>query len=77
MADLLSFDQRDGIVWFNGEMIQLRDSKVHLLSHALHYGSAIFEGERVYDGEIFKLREHTERLFEGAGILDFEIPYTV
>ena len=76
MAELLPFDLRDGIVWLDGELIQWREAKLHVLSHALHYGSAIFEGERLYNGKIFKLREHTERLIEGAQILDFEIPYT-
>jgi branched-chain amino acid aminotransferase len=71
------FDQRDGFIWFNGELLPWRDSKVHLLTHALHYGSAVFEGERVYSGQIFKLTEHSERLHESAGILDFEIPYSV
>ncbi|WP_135080395.1 branched-chain amino acid aminotransferase [Terasakiella sp. SH-1] len=73
----LSFDDRDGTIWHDGEMIQWRDSKVHVLSHALHYGSSVFEGIRVYGGNIFKLREHNERLIESAKILGFEIPYTV
>jgi branched-chain amino acid aminotransferase len=61
----------------NGELISWRDARVHLLTHALHYGSAVFEGERVYDGEIFKLAEHSHRLHESAKGLDFEIPYSV
>jgi branched-chain amino acid aminotransferase len=61
----------------NGELISWRDARVHMLTHALHYGSAVFEGERVYDGEIFKLTEHSQRLHESAKGLDFEIPYTV
>jgi len=77
MASLLPFDQRDGLIWFDGEMVAWRDAKLHLLTHALHYGSAVFEGERCYGGEIFKLTEHSERLIEGAGIIDFEIPYSV
>lgn len=76
MASLVPFDQRDGVIWFDGEMIPWRDAKLHLLTHALHYGSAVFEGERCYGGEIFKLREHTERLIEGARIIDFEVPYS-
>ena len=76
MADLLSFDDRDGLIWLNGELIPWRDAKLHVLSHGLHYASAVFEGERAYNGVIFKLREHTDRLIEGAGILDFEIPYS-
>ncbi|SCA58199.1 Branched-chain-amino-acid aminotransferase [Candidatus Terasakiella magnetica] len=73
----LSFDDRDGTIWHDGEMIQWRDSKVHVLSHALHYGSSVFEGIRVYGGNIFKLTEHSERLVESAKILGFKIPYTV
>ena len=71
------YDQRDGFIWMNGELISWRDARVHLLTHALHYGSAVFEGERVYDGEIFKLSEHSQRLHESAKGLDFEIPYSV
>ena len=71
------YDQRDGYIWMNGELISWRDARVHLLTHALHYGSAVFEGERVYDGEIFKLSEHSQRLHESAEGLDFEIPYSV
>ena len=71
------YDQRDGVIWMNGEFIPWRDARVHLLTHALHYGSAVFEGERVYDGEIFKLTEHSQRLHESAKGLDFEIPYSV
>ncbi|MDV7338433.1 branched-chain amino acid aminotransferase [Terasakiella sp. A23] len=73
----LSFDDRDGTIWHDGEMVQWRESKVHVLSHALHYGSSVFEGIRVYGGNIFKLREHNERLIESAKLLGFEIPYTV
>ena len=71
------YDQRDGFIWMNGELLPWRDARVHLLTHALHYGSAVFEGERVYDGEIFKLAEHSQRLHESAKWLDFEIPYSV
>src|SRR5512145_571082 len=71
------YDHRDGYIWMNGELISWRDARVHLLTHALHYGSAVFEGERVYDGEIFKLTEHSQRLHESAKGLDFEIPYSV
>lgn len=72
-----SFDNMEGEIWLNGEFTDWADAKIHVLSHGLHYASAVFEGERAYGGEIFKLREHTERLFESARILDFEIPYTV
>ncbi len=71
-----SYDDRDGQIWFDGKMVQWRDANVHLLSHALHYGSSVFEGERMYAGNIFKLREHTERLLKSAEILGFEIPYS-
>ena len=71
------YDQRDGVIWMNGEFMPWRDARVHLLTHALHYGSAVFEGERVYNGEIFKLTEHSQRLHESAKGLDFEIPYSV
>ena len=76
MADI-PFDQRDGFIWFNGDLVPWADAKVHVLTHGLHYASCVFEGERVYGGEIFKLREHTERLFFSAETLGFEIPYTI
>jgi branched-chain amino acid aminotransferase len=74
---IVPFDQRDGVIWFNGEFVPWKDAKVHVLTHALHYGSAVFEGERAYGGEIFKLNEHTQRLFDSAEMLDMKIPYTV
>ena len=70
------FDQMDGQIWFNGEFVPWRDAKVHVLTHGLHYASAVFEGERAYGGEIFKLRAHTERLIESGRLLGFKIPYT-
>lgn len=76
MADLVPYHDRDGFIWIDGALVPWRDAKVHILTHALHYASAVFEGERAYEGEIFKLREHSERLIEGAGIMDFQIPYT-
>jgi branched-chain amino acid aminotransferase len=76
MADLIPFDDRDGVIWFDGEMVPWRDAKVHVLSHAMHYASCVFEGERAYSRRIFKLSEHTERLFESAALLDMEIPFT-
>ncbi len=76
MADLVPYHDRDGFIWFDGRMVPWREAQVHLLTHALHYASAVFEGERAYNGEIFKLREHSERLIEGGGIMDFDIPYT-
>jgi branched-chain amino acid aminotransferase len=74
---LVPYDDRDGWIWLDGQFIPWREAKVHVLTHALHYASAVFEGERMYNGEIFKLTEHTERLFRSAEILDFKIPYTV
>lgn len=73
----IPFDQRDGFIWLDGQMVSWGDAKLHLLTHALHYGSAVFEGERLYDGEIFKLTEHSERLHKSAEILDFKVPYSV
>lgn len=77
MADLVPFHDRDGLIWMDGKLLPWRDANVHILTHALHYASAVFEGERAYDGEIFKLTQHSERLVEGAGIMDFTIPYSV
>ena len=74
---LVPYDDRDGWIWMDGAFTPWRDAKVHVLTHGLHYASAVFEGERMYGGEIFKLREHTERLFNSAKILDFDIPFTV
>ena len=74
---LVPFDDRDGWIWLDGQFVAWRDAKVHVLTHGLHYASSVFEGERMYGGEIFKLTEHTERLFKSAEILDFQIPYTV
>ncbi|WP_114948394.1 branched-chain amino acid aminotransferase [Microvirga calopogonii] len=71
------FDQRDGWIWYDGHIVPWKDAKLHVLSHGLHYGSSVFEGERAYGGEIFKSTEHSERLKKSAQILDFEIPYTV
>jgi len=72
-----TFDDRDGWIWFDGELVAWRDAKVHVLTHALHYASSVFEGERAYGGEIFKSTQHSERLKESGRILDFEIPYSV
>ena len=72
-----NFDDRDGWIWLDGRMVEWRDAKVHMLTHALHYASAVFEGERAYGGRIFKSAEHSRRLKESARILDFEIPWTV
>jgi branched-chain amino acid aminotransferase len=74
---IVPFDQREGVIWMNGEFVPWKDAKIHVLSHGLHYASGVFEGERAYGGEIFKLTEHTQRLFDSAEILDMKIPYTV
>ena len=74
---MLNFDDQDGQIWFDGALQDWRDVKLHVLSHGLHYGSCVFEGERVYNGNIFKLREHTERLITSAKTLGFEIPYSL
>jgi branched-chain amino acid aminotransferase len=71
------YDNRDGFIWYDGEMVPWRDAKLHVLTHGLHYASAVFEGERVYGGEIFKLTEHTERLHQSAKLLGFDIPFSV
>jgi branched-chain amino acid aminotransferase len=70
------FDQRDGWIWYDGQLVPWRDAKLHVLSHALHYASSVFEGERAYGGVIYKSTEHSERLRLSAEILDFEIPYS-
>jgi len=69
-------DQRDGWIWFDGKLVPWKDAKVHVLTHGLHYASCVFEGERAYGGEVFKLRQHTDRLIFSAGELDFKIPYS-
>jgi len=71
------FDKMTGKIWFNGEFVDWADAKVHVLTHGLHYGSSVFEGERAYGGVIFKSREHTERLHESARVLDFKLPFSV
>lgn len=74
---LMPFDDRDGFIWFNGKMIPWREAKVHVLTHGLHYGSSVFEGERAYGGQIYKSTEHSERFRKSAELLDFEVPYSV
>lgn len=71
------FDQLDGEIWFNGKFVQWEDANVHVLTHGLHYASAVFEGERAYGGEIFELTKHSTRLRESAEMLGFEIPWSV
>ncbi len=73
---IIPFDDRDGSIWFDGGLIPWRDARLHVLSHALHYASCVFEGERAYNGRIFKCREHSERLVRSGEILGFRVPYT-
>ncbi len=74
---MAGYDDRDGKIWMDGTMIDWREANVHILTHALHYASSVFEGERAYGGTIFRSRDHSERLHYSAGELDFEIPFTV
>ncbi|HEY2836886.1 MAG TPA: branched-chain amino acid aminotransferase [Rhizomicrobium sp.] len=76
MAEMIPFDQRDGSLWYDGKLIPWKDAKTHVLTHGLHYGSSVFEGERIYNGKIYKLKEHTARLFFSAETLGMKIPYT-
>lgn len=74
---LLPFDDRDGFIWYDGGMLPWREAKLHVLSHGLHYASCAFEGERVYEGKVFKLTQHSARLIDSCRILDIELPYSV
>ena len=73
---VLPFDDRDGTIWYDGQMLPWREAKTHVLTHGLHYGSCVFKGQRAYEGEVFKLEEHTDRLFKSAEIMGMKIPYT-
>ena len=73
---MIPYDKRDGKIWYNSDLVDWSDVKLHVLSHGLHYGSCVFEGERVYDGNIFKLEEHTSRFFYSAKRMGFDIPYS-
>lgn len=70
-------DDRDGVIWYNGKLQPWRDAKVHVLTHSLHYGNAVFEGDRIYNGKVFKLTEHSARLIRSAKMLAYDLPYTV
>jgi len=74
---MAAYDDRDGFIWMDGRLVPWREANVHVLTHALHYASSVFEGERCYAGKIFKSREHSERLLESGRLLDMEIPWTV
>jgi len=71
------YDDRDGVIWMDGILVPWRDAKVHILTHALHYGSSVFEGERAYGGKIFESKKHSERLIQSANYLDMPLPYSV
>ena len=72
----LNMHDRDGFIWFDGRLVPWRETQVHVLTHALHYGSAVFEGERLYDGRVFRLAAHSQRLINSARLLDYELPWT-
>ena len=72
-----SFDNREGKIWLNGQLIDWKKANIHVLNHGLHYASSVFEGERAYNGKVFKSKEHTERLFNAAKTMDMKIPYTI
>ena len=72
-----AYDDRDGKIWFDGKLVDWRDANVHVLTHAMHYASSVFEGERAYSGKIFKSRAHSERLIQSGKLIDFDIPYSV
>ena len=76
MADVIPFDQREGSLWYDGKLVPWKDATTHVLTHGLHYASAVFEGERIYNGTIYKLKEHTERLFFSAKELGMTLPFT-
>jgi branched-chain amino acid aminotransferase len=77
MADTRSFDDRDGWIWLDGKLVPWREANVHVLTHALHYASSVFEGQRAYNGVIFRLSDHSERLRKSASILGFDLPWSV
>ena len=70
------FDDQPGHIWYNGALVPWKEATTHVLTHAMHYASCVFEGERAYNGRIFKLVEHTERLFNGADVMGMDVPYT-
>ena len=74
--EMIPYDKRSGKIWFNGKAVNWKDAQIHVLNHGLHYASCVFEGERVYDGEIFKLEEHTDRLFYSAKRMGIDVPYS-
>lgn len=77
MSDIIPFDQRDGFIWYNGEFVDWKNAKVHVLNHGLHYASCVFEGERIYNTKIFRTLDHTKRLKASANILGFDLPFSL
>jgi branched-chain amino acid aminotransferase len=77
MLEIVPFDQREGFIWYNGKFVEWKKAKIHVLNHGLHYASCVFEGEKIYNGKIFKSQEHSKRLHASAQIIGFEIPYCV
>ena len=75
--EMAGYDNRDGKIWMDGTLVDWRQANVHILTHAMHYASSVFEGERAYNGKIFKSREHSERLIKSGKLIDFDIPYSV
>jgi branched-chain amino acid aminotransferase len=72
-----AYDDRDGKIWMDGQLVDWRDANVHILTHAMHYASSVFEDERCYSGKIFKSREHSQRLINSGKLIDFDVPYSV
>ena len=70
-------DDRDGVIWYNGKLVPWREAKVHILVHSLHYGNAVFEGARIYNGKVFRLTDHSARLIKSAKMLAYDLPYSV
>ena len=77
LMDTVPYDKRSGKIWFNGDLVDWGNAKIHVLNHGLHYASCVFEGERVYDGEIFRLKEHNERLLYSAKRMGIKVPYSL
>ena len=73
ILNIESMENKEGLIWYNGNLIDWKDAKLHVLTHGLHYASSVFEGERAYNGKIFKSREHSERLIASAKLIDFDI----
>ena len=74
---MISFEDRDGWIWIDGQFVEWRDARIHVLTHGLHYASAVFEGERAYHGKIFRSVDHSRRLIKSAETLDMKVPYSV